>query len=150
MSLGKSPKEGNKKHRVVLDTNVLISAILSEGVCHVLLEEANLENIIFHYSPFILGEVEKVLKAKFGLRGSEVQEYMNLIAEAGLLIDPRKANVKIEGICRDPEDDEIIAAAVASSSDFIVTGDSDLLVLKKYEEILIVSPRDFFSKLTVA
>ncbi|MHB8089644.1 MAG: putative toxin-antitoxin system toxin component, PIN family, partial [Anaerolineaceae bacterium] len=49
-----------------------------------------------------------------------------------------------KNICRDKDDDNIIALAVSAGANFIVTGDKDLLVLKKYLSIRIVSPREFW------
>ena len=46
-------------------------------------------------------------------------------------------------MCRDPDDDEIIATAVAGNCDFIITGDKDLLVVQRFSGIEIVSPREF-------
>ena len=46
-------------------------------------------------------------------------------------------------VCRDPEDDNILAAAVSADCDCIITGDKDLLVLKQYEGVQILSPRHF-------
>jgi len=48
-------------------------------------------------------------------------------------------------VCRDPDDDNILAAAVSGKCDCIITGDKDLLVLKEYEGIDIFSPRDFLT-----
>lgn len=46
-------------------------------------------------------------------------------------------------VCRDPDDDNILAAALSGPCDCVVTGDKDLLVLKRYEGVAIYSPRDF-------
>jgi len=48
-------------------------------------------------------------------------------------------------VCRDPDDDHILAAAISGKCDGIITGDKDLLVLKSYEGIEILSPRDFIT-----
>jgi len=48
-------------------------------------------------------------------------------------------------VCRDPDDDNILAAAVSGKCDCVITGDKDLLVLKEYEGIDIFSPRDFLA-----
>jgi predicted nucleic acid-binding protein len=53
---------------------------------------------------------------------------------------------KLEGqVCRDPDDDNILGAAISGGCDCIVTGDKDLLVLKQYEGIEILSPREFIT-----
>ena len=48
-------------------------------------------------------------------------------------------------VCRDPDDDNILAAAMGGNCDCIITGDKDLLVLRAYEGINILSPRDFLT-----
>jgi len=48
-------------------------------------------------------------------------------------------------VCRDPDDDNILAAAIAGNCDCVITGDKDLLVLRAYEGINILSPRDFLT-----
>ena len=49
-------------------------------------------------------------------------------------------------VCRDPDDDNILAAAISGKCDCIITGDKDLLVLRQYEGINIFNPRDFLIK----
>jgi putative PIN family toxin of toxin-antitoxin system len=70
-----------------------------------------------------------------------------LAAEAVSILQLRMKVVpasKLESqVCRDPDDDNILAAAVSGNCDCIITGDKDLLVLKKYEGVEIFSPRDF-------
>jgi putative PIN family toxin of toxin-antitoxin system len=54
-----------------------------------------------------------------------------------------KHSIKITGICRDVDDDNVLACALAAKADYLVTGDADLLVLKNFRGIKIISPRDF-------
>jgi putative PIN family toxin of toxin-antitoxin system len=49
----------------------------------------------------------------------------------------------VPNICRDPNDDMIIACAIAATADYIVTGDEDMLILKNYKDIVIINPRNF-------
>ena len=57
-----------------------------------------------------------------------------------------RQKINIEKICRDSQDDKFIACAVAAQADYIVSGDEDLLVLKKYEQIKIISASEFLKK----
>jgi predicted nucleic acid-binding protein len=59
----------------------------------------------------------------------------------------RRALTEIEGVCRDPADDVILATAIAAKAAWLVTGDQDLLVLEAYEGIAIVSPRQMLAQL---
>lgn len=53
----------------------------------------------------------------------------------------------LRGVCRDPKDDMILECAINSRADLIITGDKDLLVLRAYQGIRIVSPREYASDL---
>ncbi|GAQ94510.1 putative toxin-antitoxin system toxin component, PIN family [Thermodesulfovibrio aggregans] len=71
----------------------------------------------------------------------EVNSSTDIINEA--VTDVIQDSLTISGICKDKDDDNIIACAVASNADYIVTGDTELLSVKKYKRIRILSPRDF-------
>jgi putative PIN family toxin of toxin-antitoxin system len=92
-------------------------------------------------SDFILNETREKLTDKF--------DYADLADEAVSLLRSRMELVvpaKLERqVCRDPDDDNVLAAAVSGKCDCIITGDKDLLVLKEYEGITILSPRDFIT-----
>ena len=125
--------------KIVLDTNVLIAALIARGVCHQLLEHCVSRHTLFT-SDFILDETQEKLIEKFGYS-------LELAAEASSLLRSRITVVsasKLESpVCRDPDDDNILAAAISGECDCIITGDKDLLVLKQYQGINIFSPRDF-------
>lgn len=125
--------------KIVLDTNVLIAALIARGVCNELLEHCVLRHSLFT-SEFILSETHDKLMEKFGYSAA-------LSAEAIEIFRTRMTNVvpaKIKSqVCRDPDDDNILATAIAGNCDCIITGDEDLLILKNYEGINIFSPKDF-------
>jgi uncharacterized protein len=127
--------------RVVLDTNVLVAAFLTEGVCYKLLLRARRREYDLILSTDIIAEFEGVLFRKFSLTPSELSEVRNLLTEATVEVstevDP------IEPVSRDPDDDRILACARASSAEYLVTGDEDLLVIKQYLGTRILAPRDF-------
>ncbi|MBN2374706.1 putative toxin-antitoxin system toxin component, PIN family [bacterium] len=60
------------------------------------------------------------------------------------IIDPQPVK---EQICRDKDDDNVISLALSAKSDYIISGDNDLLALRQYESICILSPRDFWNVL---
>ena len=127
--------------KVVLDTNILVAAFLSEGVCSKLLLRARKREYDLVLSTDIIAEFEGVLLRKFSLSQSELSEVRDLLAEATTevcrVVDPIKAE------SRDPDDDKILACASASGADYLVTGDEDLLVVKRYGGTKILAPRDF-------
>lgn len=129
--------------KALFDTNVLLSAFLTEGLCWKLLVKANRKEFFLFTSPYILNEFEDKLYKKFASTKDEAHEAINLILEIAQIVDHKEKGIHVKGICRDKEDDAILACAVASEADYLITGDSDLLELKKYKGIKILSPRDF-------
>lgn len=129
--------------RVVFDTNVLLAAFLTEGLCWKLLLKANRKEFFLFTSPYILNEFKVKLSGKFGFSAEDVQESIHLIAEISRNIDHEETGIEVKGVCRDKKDDNILASGIASEADFLITGDSDLLILKKYKGMKILNPRDF-------
>ena len=132
--------------KIVLDTNVLLAALIARGFSHQLLEHCALRHTLFT-SDFILEETQEKLIEKFGYSA-------DLAAEAASVLRSRMKVVsasKLESpICRDPDDDNILAAAISGKCDCIITGDKDLLVLKQYKGRNIFSPRDFLMNEDIA
>jgi putative PIN family toxin of toxin-antitoxin system len=127
--------------KAVFDTNVLIAAFLTEGICAKLLIRARRRDFDLILCDGILQEVKRVLKKKFVASANETSEAMILLSEAALEILGQTDS--ITPICRDSDDDLILACARDAAADYVVTGDEDLLVLKNYEGISIVNPREF-------
>lgn len=125
----------------VFDTNVLIAAIITEGVCAKLLHRARSREFSLVSCPFIMSEIRRILSKKFRLSHDETAEAMEPVSEA--IEHVIKHNVKVTGICRDADDDNVLACALAAKADYLVTGDSDLLMLKNFRGAKIVTPRDF-------
>ena len=127
--------------KAVFDTNVLIAAFLTEGICAKLLIRARRRDFDLILCDGILQEFERVLKKKFAASPHETSEALIILSEAALEILGRTDS--ITPICRDSDDDLILACARDAVADYVVTGDEDLLVLKNYESISIVNPREF-------
>jgi putative PIN family toxin of toxin-antitoxin system len=125
--------------KLVLDTNVLIAALIARGVCADLLEHCVLSHTIVA-SDFILKELRAHLLGKFKYTDQEADEAIGLLESQVEVVTPKPLD---QPVCRDPDDDQILATAVAAQAECIVTGDKDLLVLHRYEGIEIVSPSDF-------
>ena len=127
--------------KVVFDTNVLVSAFVTEGVCTKLLGRAWRRQFELVTCPFILKELEAVLLKKLSATKGETRQVLRILAEAiSALVQPVHP---VSGICRDPNDDHILSCSVAAGADYLVTGDSDLLELREFRGIRIISPRDF-------
>jgi len=125
--------------RLVLDTNVLIAALITRGVCAELLEHCVLRHTIIS-SEVILGELRKHLAGKFKYSAEAADEAVDLLRSQMEIVVPQELE---EPVCRDPDDDWILATAIAGDVECIVTGDKDLLVIGHYRAVEIVSPSDF-------
>ena len=127
--------------KVVFDTNVLVSAFVSEGVCSKLLGRARRGQFQLITSSFILKEFEAVLLKKLSATKSETKQALRILTEA--VSDIVKPSQTLSGICRDPDDDNILSGIIAASADYLVTGDSDLLQMRDFRGTRIITPRDF-------
>lgn len=125
--------------RVVFDTNVLISALVFGGLPRALLTRVFRGELTLVTSTVLMNELEEVLVARFAHAPSLAR---TVRAEIELLADVLDAS-ELAPVARDPDDDAVLAAAVAGDASAIVTGDSDLLVLGEYRGIRVVTPRDF-------
>lgn len=125
--------------RVLLDTNVLLSAILFGGVSRTLLDGTIAGEVRLVTSPILLDELEEVLAEKFGFSGPAAHEVR---VEIEVLADVVETP-ELPAVARDPDDDAVLAAAVVAAADSIVTGDRDLLDLESHRGIPIVTPAVF-------
>jgi uncharacterized protein len=125
----------------VFDTNVLIAAIITEGICSKLLHRARIGEFSLISCPFIMKELRRILSKKFRLSHEELALAIEPMSEA--ISQVIEHSLKITDICRDTDDDNIIACAVTARANYLVTGDSDLLEIKSYKDIKIITPRDF-------
>lgn len=134
----------NPKPRVVVDTNVWLSSLVFGGRPGEILElfiERAIEVVI---SEELLSELRRKIIQKFPLYEAE----LNLL-ELSLRQDAEwvKLGSKPTKISRDPDDNKFIETALIGNCDYIVSGDRDLLALKSYEGVKIVSPTAFLKEL---
>lgn len=126
--------------KVVLDTNVLIAAYATHGLCHLVLE-AVLAQHTYATSPALLAEVEEKLVKKIRLPSSRSKEIIRFLK----LHSEFQKDQPVSGLeCRDKEDLKILSLAVNAQAEALVTGDEDLLVLKEVRGTPILKPRDFW------
>ncbi len=124
--------------RLVLDTNVLVAALVADGLCRDLVRKRARAHTLIT-SPQLLAELAEILQRKFGVEASQVP-WLVVYQERAEVVQPEALP---EAICRDPDDDWVLATAVAGEAEIIVTGDADLLELRAYRDIRILSPRAF-------
>jgi putative PIN family toxin of toxin-antitoxin system len=127
--------------KVVLDTNILVSALLFRGELSRLVELWKNSKIM----PVISKETFRELKAvieypKFRLTKDEIRT----IIEEELLpfFEVVEVADEVSGICRDPEDDKFISCAISASADFVVSGDKHLCELHVYKSVRIIKAAD--------
>lgn len=126
---------------VVFDTNVYIAAVITEGVCSKLLHRARMAEFTLVICPFILDEVRRIFSKKLRLSTNEVNETIAILSEA--IAETVEHQLKVRGVCRDADDDNVLACAMAAKASYLVTGDADLLEIGKYQGVEILTPRDF-------
>jgi putative PIN family toxin of toxin-antitoxin system len=139
-------KKQEKVKRVVLDTNVLVSALLFKGALSRFVELWRKGKIIPVISKETFSELTTVLQyPKFSLSKDEIKSIIeHEILPYFEIIEVVKT---VKGVCRDPEDDKFISCALSASADCIVSGDKDLCDVREHKIVKIVSPSDFLKKL---
>jgi putative PIN family toxin of toxin-antitoxin system len=140
--LGQKKVSLSDRPRVVLDTNVLVSALLFHGPLSRLVSLWQKSRIALLISKDVLIEYVKVLSyPKFGLSGEEIKALVeeNILPCAETVPEGRHPKIIIE----DPADDQFLHLAVDGNAHCIVTGDKHLLTLGAYRGVKILSARDF-------
>ena len=136
--------------RVLLDTNVIISAVIWGGIPRKILDMARNNIITLYTSIALLDELLDVLsRDKFSsiLNSKDITpDYiMQRYAMLANIVKPEM----VPRIVRDVDDDEVIACATAAKVEIVVSGDKDLLVLHPYQNISMLNPTDAFSQITL-
>ena len=126
--------------RIVLDTNVIVSALVFGGLPRDVLELAEAGQCELFYSEAIQAEVRRVLAEKFDWEPARLQQFLPVLWSMGELVVPRTT---VNAVRDDPDDNRILECALASDASFVISGDRHLLVLRSYKSISIVSPRQF-------
>jgi len=130
--------------KVILDSNVLMAAFGSRGLCEAILEVC-LSDHELYISEAILNKVRSHLSDKFKLSSQQIDENLGMLRDECTWVYP--ATIP-KNACRDPDDLLILGTALAAGADCLVTGGRDLLVLTTFQGIPILSPRSFYEQLT--
>lgn len=125
--------------RVVLDTNVIISAIFWRGAPYRVMKKALKREFVLITSPAILDEVSDRLENKFKLPRGELEKLLHILLSYSEMVE---GSAKVDAVKADEKDNKIIECAIDGRADFIVTGDGHLLKLKNYEGIKIITSNE--------
>ena len=131
--------------RVVLDTNIIISAALSKNSTPDKVVSYAIDNAILLISNDTFNELqEKLLSSKFN-KYVQVQTRKTFLKTLHAISEMVTIEKRITA-CRDSKDDKFLELAVNGNADFIVTGDNDLLVLHPFETVKVITAADFLKK----
>jgi putative PIN family toxin of toxin-antitoxin system len=129
--------------RVFLDTNVLVSAVATRGLCADVLREVLLSHQLVLSTP-LLAELRNTLHGKIGISQEIISDFIDLLTQDSILSDrPELVDMDIN----DKDDILILSTALSGDVELFVTGDKELLELGQIQTMLIVSPRHFWEKL---
>lgn len=129
--------------RVLLDTNILISALGFDGKPRDVLQLVLEHKIKSVTSPILLAELHEVINKKFSLLSNHLSQIETRIKKIFIIVHPKQTI----HIVRDIDDNRVLEAAVQGRCQYIVTGDKDLLDLKEYQNIKIISAEIFLNEL---
>lgn len=127
--------------RIVIDTNILLSGLLWQGTPHTLLNQVRTGTVELVMSQTLLEEFAAVItRQKFAaILQRTTQTPERILNELQALAEVVVAPALPQPVCRDSDDDAVLACALAAHADLIVSGDADLLVLKQFQNMRIVT-----------
>ena len=129
--------------RVFLDTNVLVSAVATRGLCSDVLREILVSHELV-ISTSLIAELKNILHTKIGITQEIISEFLDLLIQDSILSE----NIRLINIdLKDKDDIVILSTALNGNSELFVTGDKELLELGKIQSMRIVSPREFWETL---
>ena len=130
--------------RVLLDTNVLVSAVTTRGLCADVFRAVLAAHELVTCAQ-VLQEVRRILGMKFDVPEQLITEYLELIGQDAIVAEPEDLP---ELLIQDRDDAAIVAAAITAQAQVLVTGDRELQNLKNVGKVRILSPRAFWEELT--
>ncbi|MDP3722133.1 MAG: putative toxin-antitoxin system toxin component, PIN family [Candidatus Omnitrophota bacterium] len=129
--------------RLVLDTNVVVSALLFDGPPAALVRLVVEGELVSLTSPSLLAELQRVLVSKFQYPPSLAEL---AVTEWRALSEHVEPTVTLAVVAQDPSDNRVLECAVSAHAEAIVSGDKHLLALKSFRGIPILSPHAFLAQ----
>jgi putative PIN family toxin of toxin-antitoxin system len=128
--------------RIVFDTNTRVSAIVFKGTPLEAIDHACPPDFQQAISAPLLDELEGVLKRKFQSKGVAIDLELAALRRDALIVHSSETITA----CRDKDDNRVLECAVAAQAQLIVSGDSDLLTLRSFHSIRILTARAFLDE----
>lgn len=129
--------------RIVIDTNVLISGVFFGGYPRKILSSIVSQNITACASAEIINEYEEIVQEMIDRKQGHIEK--SILSPLIAVMEIIEPITRIE-ICLDPDDNKFLECAKDSHALYIVSGDKDLLVIKEYETIQILTAKDFYEQ----
>ena len=130
--------------KLIIDTNVFVSGVFFSGPPFTILDAWRHGRVSLIISPEILNEYRRVgEKLNTQFPGVDLEPWIELLMIKTSLID---AHPLAERVCDDPDDDKLLACAVASRTKLICSGDKQLLDASGYKSVTVMKPRAFVDK----
>jgi putative PIN family toxin of toxin-antitoxin system len=126
--------------KIFFDNNVIIAAFVTRGTCSHLFEHCLAEHSIC-ISEQVIDELKKNLWKKLHFPKAEVDEMIVFVRQNTTILTEAHLSSRV---CKDPDDENILAVAVKEEVDCLITGDEDLFELKKFQKIPILKPKEFW------
>lgn len=129
------PNKARNMVRVVVDTNILVSALINRGKPRKLVLKLLEEHTVI-LSRQMLAELADVLtRDKFAVKTPQVDRFLAILVRKSKIVTPSS---RFKVISEDPDDDMVLNTAYAGKAEYIVTGDRHLLALKEFKRTKIV------------
>jgi putative PIN family toxin of toxin-antitoxin system len=138
--------------KLVADTNTVVSALLWHGAPHRLFQAVEHEELSFYASRALVDELADVLARRKLARAVKAsgKSVAALVAEYEGLVQLVEPHALRRPVGRDPDDEAVIACALAARAELIVSGDQDLRILKTYRRIRILSATEALAIISAA
>lgn len=135
-------KENNTSLKIILDSNIIISALFFGGKPHQILDLILNKEIVGIISPYIIFEIKDVLRRrKFEIDEEKIEEVEKLLKKYFQILSPE---TQVDKIKNNHPDNKILALAIDAQADYLITGDKKhILPLKKIKKTKIVSAEEF-------
>jgi putative PIN family toxin of toxin-antitoxin system len=138
--LRSEPKKAHKMARVVIDTNVLVSAFLKKGKSRNLVVKLLEKHTVILSSQMLAELVDVLSRDKFNVTSAQIDRFISVLVKQAIVVS---VNSSLKIILEDPDDDMVLNTALSGKAEYIVSGDKHLLKIACYQNIKILSVNEF-------